>query len=107
MTQRECQDSKRQSAQKRSRLMTLLAGAMLMTSACGSIQMRPEYEPLLPTFKTMIPMVGMCSLQGAKEAECILMAREDFDALVREAKAMCLALGHSETACQVSPNADH
>ena len=77
------------------------------TSACTSRLGRPEYETSIPTLSSR-PLMGTCHLDGDNlpPVTCILLNKADYDAIVMELKAECLALGNDEKTCEVKGNAE-
>ena len=52
--------------------------------------------------------MGTCHLDGDNlpPVTCILLNKADYDAIVMELKAECLALGNDEKTCEVKGNAE-
>ena len=80
------------------RLGRWLILSLLFVSACAPALGPSPYRVTLPQPKAN-PLRVACQVAGEPD-ECVLLLREDFQALVIELKAACLALNGSEDACQ-------
>ena len=76
--------------------IVLIAG---LASGCATALPGTAYRPSIPTL-TMMPEMGQCRFESRASRPCVVLAREDWEAIVRELKAACLALGGSPEACQ-------
>lgn len=85
---------------KLSRLVSLIVIAivLLTTSGCASMRKRPEYKPSIPVL-TLTPRSATCLTESGL-VDCVVVATDDFRAVVRELKACCVALGNSEKECR-------
>lgn len=77
-------------------LAALLAANL---SGCAGIRHLPAYEVRIPAL-TAVPYDLECDADDGSVRQCVMLLREDYDAIVRELKAACLALGGSERDCQ-------
>lgn len=71
-----------------------MTGALLSGCATGP----GTYRVSIPEL-TAKPVQGTCKLRG-EPADCTLLLTRDYQSLVRELKAACLALGGSPESCQ-------
>ncbi len=71
----------------------------MLLASCASSRV-PVNSKLasVPAFSAA-PIKGACKL-GDVEADCVLILRVDYDALFNQARAMCHALGGTDTNCQ-------
>lgn len=81
-----------------SRLATLLAIVLLMTSGCGLMRTRSEYRVSIPTLRVAPQSVTCLTSSGV--VDCVVVASEDFRAVVRELKACCIANHGSAKDCE-------
>jgi len=86
-------------------LAGLSVGAVVLAagvSGCACVRTVPEYQVQIPTL-TLEPLVYSCETDAGPDV-CITLSIDDYDAIVRELKAACLALGGSERKCQAEDN---
>lgn len=86
-----------------------------MGSACATPSLRSPYRPELPPEPILrrAPAMGQCRIADEPAPVwCVLILREDWDAILqwalalqREARAACLALGWDPRTCGVEPEA--
>jgi len=76
----------------------LAAGlACVSCTVPGPSTLSPSMLPL-----RMLPQAGIC-VQGGQEVRCLVVREDDWEDLVLNAKAWCLALGGSAPDCQTAP----
>ncbi len=87
-------------------LCCLMAGLL---SACGTTgpSSSSGYRVTLPVL-TLPPKIHECEIRNTttgvtQPAECVTRLKQDDDAIIRELKAACLALGGSDLECQTVP----
>ena len=81
---------------RRSIALTLVA----LVWGCAPVPLRSAYQVSLPPL-TASPREILCELDG-RVASCTVLATPDYEALVRELKAACVALGGSDVECQTT-----
>jgi len=77
------------------KLMLCLALTAVLTSACVTGLGQSVYQVRIPTLQAQ-PRVFECG-----DRVCIALIKEDYEAIVLELKAACIASGQSDEACQL------
>lgn len=76
------------------RLMLLLLG-LVAISGCARVPLQSTYQVVVPELSAM-PLEIPCGTR-----RCTVVIKEDYESLVRELKAACIANGQSKKACQI------
>lgn len=96
--------SKRRTTRTKLLLSKLVLGSALITgllSGCGKELRDSNYKVQIPLLQA-VPTPGNCTFSKyGDQRRCIILLEEDFEAIVQELKAACLALGGSPEECQV------
>ncbi len=78
--------------------MLLLGLMAALVSSCGLMRGPSTYRVQLPVLGAQ-PLTVPCEV-GDHSDVCILVLKRDYETIVRELKAACLALGQTPAACQ-------
>ena len=74
---------------------------VLLSSGCSLVPR--AYDSTARTIRLREAPVDTHCSRGADHAECVLLLKQDWEALVIDYKAKCLQLGGSPSACQTEP----
>lgn len=88
----------------RCRLLALLAAALI--SGCAPklpSSATTGYRVIIPPLAVQ-PVARECHV-GDRWLPCVLILRDDYEALIRALKGACLALGQSDEECQTGKQA--
>lgn len=82
-----------------------MLSSVVLVAISGCSQGLPSfaYRVTVPTLKAK-PLEIVCHL-GDHESACLVVLREDWERVVRELKAACLALGGAPETCLTSSDA--
>lgn len=75
-----------------------LAG-ILTLAGCAGLASLPSYRVTIPD----VPVTELGCTVRDQPRECLMLLKGDFEALVIELKAACLALGGDKITCQTGP----
>jgi hypothetical protein len=76
----------------------ILAG--LLTSACSPVQR--GYDSTARTFRLREAPIPTPCHRGLQPADCVVLLKQDYEAIIIDWKAKCLQLGGSAENCQTT-----
>ena len=80
--------------------MLLASLVAVVISGCSQVAVGSSYRVLIPLLQAN-PITVNCAT-GSFQGECVLLLKSDYEAIVRELKAACLANGQTAEECQTN-----